>query len=107
MSLGVFRAPNDITLFFASTQLFQLDEQLAPLDLGDAKFLPYLIWLFTCAIVVQRAGPAAHVKREMLRQPGLIAGVFEQILQPPRRPREELFCRPVLSEVYVICAVSV
>jgi hypothetical protein len=63
--------------FLAPTQLFQLIMQFPPLDLGDTQLLADFIGFLTGAVIVQGAGPAAHVKRKMLRQAGLIPDILE------------------------------
>ena len=71
--------------------------QLAPLDLGDAEFLADLVGLLAGAVIVQGAGPATHVKGEVLCQTSLVPDIFEQIFQPPRRPGENLLRGMILT----------
>ena len=86
--------------------------QLPPLDLGDAELLADLVGFFAGAVIVQGAGPAAHVEGEMLGQTRLVADIFEQIFQPPRRPGEDLLggvvplslcgVLPVLAKIFLV-----
>ena len=89
-------------LFSAPRKLLQLNKQLPPLDLGYAEFLANLIGFLTCPKIVQGEGPAAHVKGEVLGQAGFVADVFEQVLQPARRPGEELFGWRILGQILLI-----
>ena len=73
-----------LSSLFIPRQLFQLNEQLPPLDLGDPKLLTDLVWFFTGMVIVQCACPAAHIEREVLGQTGFLADIFEDVFQPTR-----------------------
>jgi hypothetical protein len=71
------RPRNDMDL--TSRQLLQFIKQLTPLNLGNPKLLADLIGLHASMKICQCAGPAAHIEREMFRQPGFVADILEQI----------------------------
>ena len=52
------------------------------------------------AIVAQSRRPAAHIERDVLVETGEIPKVLQNVLEPPRRPWEELIGRLVLGQVF-------
>ena len=50
--------------------------------------------------IAQRAGPAAHVERQVLIQAGSFAQVFQQVFQAARRPGEQAVADRVLAFIF-------